>query len=459
MKKLLAILLAGSVSIISVTKEDVLEKLGSESIANVDFVFTDLNGGMRAVTIPQKHVKGALQDGLKFDGSSVPGYSQIYESDMHLEPDLESFTILSELVHGQKSAVIICNVKRSETENCESDPRTFLVNLCNKLGDMGYTFYCGPEIEFYLFDKEQMLEDQSIVVSDKHKYFDSIYSKKLKDLAENILNALIDSGINTEKLHHEVAPGQYEVSLRYAPAVKLADNIVLAKHIIKAVASNHGFIATFMPKPIFGQNGSGMHVHYSLWDNKNNCNAFYSAADELYLSDLAKAFLNGNVKYLTDLSAFINPTVNSYKRLVPGYEAPVYVCVGKMNRSAAIRIPLVNSDQPNAVRAELRAPDPACNPYLALSVIGVTGLKGLEENNIALKTVAKSLYKLNADEIKGLGISSLPASLEQAIANLGSVSEQFMGSRIIEEFKKQKSEEVRQYNTAVHWWELEKYVD
>lgn len=457
MKKLLSILLIGSACLADVNPDDVFNTLSKEAIKNVDFVFTDLDGGLMSVTIPHKHVNSALSDGLKFDGSSVPGFSQISESDMHLEADLESFRVLSDLAYGQKTAAVVCNVRRSEVQDYEGDPRTFLKNVSKSFNDMGYTLLCGPEIEFYLFDKSD-LKDNNLNVVDDHKYFDSIKCQLLKEMTESMINALNESGIDTEKIHHEVAAGQYEMSLKYAPAVKLADNVVLAKHIIKSVASRFGFVATFMPKPIFGINGSGMHVHYSLWDNKNNCNAFHDDSDELNLSNTAKAFLNGNVKYLAELAAFINPTVNSYKRLVPGYEAPVYVCVGKMNRSAAIRIPLVNDGQPNATRAELRAPDPACNPYLALGVIGITGLQGIKENNTELKTVSQSLYKLSSSEIKDMGISSLPSSLEQALVNLSSNAENFMGSRIIEEFKKQKQGEVQGYNAAVHWWEIEKYI-
>lgn len=429
-----------------------LDSIKNRNVQFVDFIFTDLNGNIRSVTLPIQKAEAAFKDGLKFDGSSIPGCSAITESDMHLQPDDNAFYILPENISVGKTALVPCNVCIDEKTPYSGCPRTFLKDVTQKLENLGFRLLVGPEIEFYLFKNGQLLDNQ--------KYFDLEENQDLAQVKQAILQTLRNVGIDIEKIHHEVAPGQYEVSIRYNNALKMADQVVLTKHIIKKVAHQFGLKANFMPKPIATENGSGMHIHYSLFDFNNNKNGFYDEAGYHYLSETAKQFLAGNLKYINEISCLFNPSINSYKRLVPGFEAPIFVCWGPKNRSSMIRIPQINDGEGFAVRAELRIPDSSCNPYLAFSAIAATGLHGILAQEKIAEPVTKNIYKLSEAEIKELGIEMLPASLEQALNRFvnSNFAQEVFGSRLCSEFIKLKKKEIQAFNTCVTNWELENYA-
>lgn len=421
----------------------------------VDFMFTDILGHLRSVTLPVNQVPGAIKNGLKFDGSSIPGYSSIYESDMHLKADTNTAVVITR-TDGSKHGRILCDVYRSETEKYEGDPRSILKEHLAKAHELGYEFLVGPELEFFLFTGDS----KAIVPIDSNRYFEAENCLNREKLKKELLSYLEQNHIRVEKLHHEVAPGQHEISIEYADALTMADQIILAKHAICAFAAANGMKASFMPKPICKQNGSGMHVHFSLYDTKNQRNAFYDSKDADNLSDTAHQFIAGVLSCIPETNAFINSTVNSYKRLVAGYEAPVYLCWATKNRSALIRIPQINASQPQAARAELRSPDAMTNPYILLSLILSAGLDGIANKKALAPAVNENLYKISLDQIKQRGIKTLPASLNEALANLekSEFASRALGDRLKSEFLKIKQKELEQFNLCITDWELQQYL-
>lgn len=428
-----------------------IHEFEKKSVAYVDFIFTDIAGTLRSVTIPVTHAASALCNGLKFDGSSIEGYSAIFESDMHLKPDLNTCVILQE---DAPVARIICDVYRTESQPFEGDPRWLLKHHLEHVHEMGYEFLVGPELEFFFLDKKTLEP-----VNADH-YFQADGSMQQRFLNRELLTLLQKNRINVEKLHHEVAPGQYEISISYSNALEMADQIVLAKYLITLFAENHGMKATFMPKPLFGKNGSGMHVHFSLFDVMNNKNAFYNSNDTLYLSEFARQFIAGVLKHVPQLCAITNPTVNSYKRLVAGYEAPVYVCWATKNRSALIRIPQINEFQPRAARAELRSPDASCNPYLLFTALLGAGLSGIEHKEQLTDSIDENLFLLTPQEILDRGIATLPSSLECALHLLekNMFAQKIFGEQLIKEFLTIKRKEVVLFNRSVTDWEIKHYL-
>lgn len=428
----------------------------------IECAFVDINGNLKSVTIPSNMLEGAIGDGLKFDGSSVPGCSIITDSDMHLTLDLDACITLPEALRTHKTIMIMCDIGLSETECYDGCTRTILKRSAKKLNELGLKLHVGSELEFYLINKN----GESL---DTHGYFDSSIDITTENLKQEVLDALVQSGIPVEKIHHEVGPAQYEVTFRYKADVVSADTIIFTKYIIKSIAKKHNLIATFMPKPIKGENGSGMHIHYSLYDTDQKRNIFYSENNENNLSGRAQSFLAGNLKHMLEISPLLNSCINSYKRLIPGYEAPIYLCWGIKNRSALIRIPMINAHQQSAVRAELRCPDPSCNPYLAFAAIIASGMKGIMEKLIISNPVAGNLYNLNQDQIKRIGIRSLPSSLEKALVHFSNslFVEEFLGKKLVEVFTDIKTKEVKsfydrnhpQFNrTNITDWEIEKYL-
>jgi glutamine synthetase len=431
----------------------------NDGVEFIECAFIYINSNLKSVTIPSNQLHYAIKNGMKFDSSSVPGCSAINDSDMHLTLDLEACIYLPKVMRKLKTIMVMCDIGLSETETYEGCTRTLLKKQCDKLNSMGLRLNVGSELEFFALDKNKKCVDSD-------GYFDSSTDIATENVKQHVLDTLVKAGIEVEKIHHEVAPGQYEVTFRYGNSIQSADTIIFTKYIIRSMAKKYGLSATFMPKPIAGVNGSGMHIHYSLYDEANKCNIFYSESSPTNLSDKAQSFLAGNLKHMLEISSLLNSCVNSYKRLVPGYEAPVYLCWGIKNRSALIRIPLINKCQKSAVRAEIRCPDAECNPYLAFAAITASGIKGIQDKLVVPNPISGNLYKLTEDQIKSIGIHSLPASLEEAVTYLNNslFAENFLGKRLLNEFTKVKMAEVRSFknrnlNTKeISNWELKKYL-
>ena len=417
-------------------QKQIIQQIEDHKIQFVDFWFTDLLGQLREVIIPAHHVAHALTSGLSFDGSSIPGNSTVDKSDMLLQADTATFTIIPSVSEHTKSARIICDVYRSKNVPYEGDPRYRLKQAEKKAYDLGFEFLVGPELEFFLLNS-----DNTPIDSDG--YFSAELNLQKKENKKALMWILKAQGVNIEKLHHEVPQGQHEMSIRYAPAWHCADQVIIAKHTISTIAQNLGWNATFMPKPFLNENGSAMHIHFSLRNREDKTNAFYDKNDPTRLSPLAKHFIAGVLKHIQEISALLNPTENSYERLVPGYEAPVYVCWATKNRSALIRIPESDETDSCAVRAELRSPDATTNPYLAFTAILEAGLAGIENNEELPPAIEENLYTLTQAQIKERNIPFLPISLEQALnwfAESSFVHEK-LGERIVSEFIKIKHTE------------------
>lgn len=437
---------------------ELLEQFKAGNICYVDFLFTDILGELRSVTVPLCQVYSALHHGIKFDGSSIAGYSTIYQSDMHLKPDIATCKIISSKLSQPAHARIICDVYKTETEPYEADPRWILKqHMEYTRQQLGYTFNVGPELEFFMVT---ISDDSTLAPCDTQRYFDCECSTSAKQQQVDLINALLENNIAVEKLHHEVAPGQFEISISYADALSMADQIVLAKHVIKQYATSIGMKATFMPKPIHGINGSGMHVHFSLFDEINAKNAFYQAGADAHLSPIAQQFIAGVLKSIPHASAFCNPTVNSYKRLVAGYEAPVYVCWAKKNRSALIRIPQINECQPSAARAELRSPDGMSNPYVLFSLLLRAGIEGIENQENLQPPLDENTYKLLPEELLKNGVTTLPSSLQNSLQLLhdNAFVVRALGARFVHEFLHLKRKEVEAFNRYVTNWEVDRYL-
>lgn len=439
----------------SLTDKTIIENAKNNNVTCIDFQFTDLAGSWRSITLPIGQLGNALKNGLSFDGSSIPGCTNINESDLFLKPDLSTFALIHN--NGQTHARIICEIYRTTDVPFEADPRSILKKALREANDLGYTFLAGPELEFFLFIPQ---ENNDLIPLDQRKYFQAEYNLQIDSYKKELLSYLHEQGINIEKIHHEVAPGQYEVSIHYADALHIADQIMLCKHAIKSFAQKHSLAATFMPKPLQGCNGSGMHIHFSLFDTNSNKNAFYKSDDSLYLSPTAYSFIAGVLYYASELSALFNASINSYKRLVPGHEAPIYRCWATKNRSAMIRIPQINPDQSNAARAEIRSPDALCNPYLALAGLLKAGLEGIKKNIQLAKAAEVNLYHLTPAELMQKGIDTLPTSLMQSLIlfEKSSFIASFLATGAITQYSKIKKDELASFSKAITDWEKENYL-
>lgn len=381
-----------------------LEPLNS---ATYDFAFVDLLGNLKIVSVPGKASKTIFEKGLKFDGSSVSGCSNITSSDMHLAPDINSVRALPLSIFKRRHFFVMCDTALSETEPNLADSRQFLKQSLRNLEKNNLTFVCGAELEFYIFDK-----DGNVI--DSNDYFSPNIKSNLNAFVDVLFNFFDECNLNIVKFHHEVGNGQFEFVVGHDNALKTADNIVFLKYLISLVADRFEFKISYKPKPIFGINGSGMHIHFSVFDFTNKSNKFCNLQKDYFLSDYARSFIAGVLNNVRDLDIFYNSVENSFKRLVPGYEAPNLVCAGVKNRSALVRIPQVNADEPLAVRAEIRCPDPMANPYLLLSGLIVSGLNGIEQN-LSLSLIEKNLFKLSIDEVKQMGIKYLPVNIQEAL--------------------------------------------
>ncbi|EKD48980.1 MAG: hypothetical protein ACD_64C00049G0001 [uncultured bacterium] len=438
----------------SIPYQDTLEL---EQIKYIAYQFTDLNGTPKEVIYPADTVEEIVKNGFNFDGSSIPGMTCITKSDMLARPDMDTLAILPWSDYEQKTARVLCDVYSDENTPYSGDPRNILKQALADAHAMGFHFLVGPELEFFICNESSL--DKSITPCDALKYFAPSAHPAAADFKTILFNWLLEQNIIIEKIHHEVAPGQHEMSFKYDNALVIADRVIGAKQTIQALCNLNNLKATFMPKPFQGKNGSGMHIHFSLWDITNNCNAFHDANDTAKLSKTAKHFLAGVLTHITELNALFNPTVNSYKRLIPGFEAPINLCWGTKNRSAMIRIPRANDTQPNAVRAELRSGDPMANPYLAFAALLQAGLDGIKKELPLADPVDESLYQISDEQRKARGIESLPRSLENAILLLqhSKIAKDILGECLLNEFVKNKKQEIAQYNTTITDWEIQTY--
>ncbi|MFC6731400.1 MULTISPECIES: type I glutamate--ammonia ligase [unclassified Haladaptatus] len=429
---------------------------------NVDFLrlqFTDILGTVKNVAVPASQAEKAFSEGIYFDGSSIEGFVRIQESDMRLKPDPSTFAILPwRNTEESASARLMCDVVDTTTdEPFNGDPRYVLKQALDRAKKMGYKVNAAPEPEFFLFEED---EDgrATTITNDAGGYFDVAPKDLASDVRRDIIYGLENMGFEIEASHHEVAEGQHEINFEYDDALTTADNVATFRMVVRAIAAEHGYHATFMPKPIAKINGSGMHTHISLFDEDGN-NAFHDGDDEFSLSGTAKQFLAGVLEHAPALTAVCNPTVNSYKRLVPGYEAPVYVAWSDRNRSALIRRPAARV--PAASRIELRSPDPSCNPYLALAVIIHAGLNGIERGLEAPDPVRENIYEFDADKRAEYGIDTLPANLGEALSALEADEDMqsALGEHVYEKFMQAKSQEYDEYRISVSQWELDRYLE
>ena len=439
------------------TTTEIMNQIDESHVEFVNVYFTDVSGNLHELIIPQQQVKSALLQGLKFDGSSIPGYSNIYESDMHLSLDSDSFFIHPSSKKEVKTARIFANVYQNENSPYPADPRYLLQESIEQAEKYGYEFYVGPELEFFLLEQDS---NGQLSPWDNGCYFDTEQNQKHAAIKIEMMQTLLDHGIIIEKLHHEVAPGQHEFSIQYDTAIEIADQIMLAKHLVKQVARKHGLIATFMPKPFHGMNGSGMHVHFSVAELETGLNLFFDEDNDAFLSPFAHSFMAGILNRVHDASILLNSTVNSYKRLVPGYEAPVYICWAKKNRSALIRIPQINETQPYAARAEIRCPDALANSYFLFTFLLNAGLEGIKRGEEIAPATEEDLFKLTYEEVRAKNIDTLPISLQDA-ANAFYHSDKMsdiLPFEMINEYFAIKDNEAKCFQRAVTNWEFNEYL-
>ncbi len=439
-------------------RSDVLSLAKEGNVQFIDMQFSDLYGILKAVTIPVSKLGEALDHNVWFDGSSIKGFTRIFESDMYLKPDVSTFAILPWTKNtSQVTARLICDVYMPDGTPFEGDPRQILRRQVERAEAMGYTYNVGPEPEFFLFKTD---EDGEVypLPHDRGGYFDQSTDLAAK-IRKDMTFALQSMNVDVEALHHEVAEGQHEINFRYDNPIRTADNVMTFKHVLKAVANLYDLHATFMPKPIPKINGSGMHVHQSLF--KNGTNAFYDGADEHGLSPLAKSFIAGQLHHIKAMNAIINPIVNSYKRLVVGYEAPVNVAWATQNRSALIRIPRLIVGREQATRCELRCPDPSANPYLAFAVMLAAGLDGIEKNMQAPEAVEENIWELDDTEMESKGIGTVAASLKEAIDALAEndVIRGALGEHTYKHYCDAKNQEWDDYRIQVSQWEHDRYLE
>ncbi|MBI4848621.1 MAG: glutamine synthetase [Nitrospirae bacterium] len=434
-------------------KKDVLDLVEKNDVKFIRLWFTDILGQLKSFAITSEELEGAFDEGMGFDGSSIKGYARIDESDMIAKPDPSTFQIVPWRPKEQAVARMFCDILNPDGTPYDGDPRYALKRNLERLNENGYTLYLGPELEFFYFKNDKGTE-----VLDNGGYFDLTTLDAGSDLRRETVLTLEAMGIKVEYSHHEVAPSQHEIDLKYTDALTMADNVMTYRVVVKEVASKYGCYASFMPKPIFGQNGSGMHTHQSLF--KGDKNAFFDAKDKYYLSDIAKKYIAGLLKHAPEITAVANQWVNSYKRLVPGYEAPVYIAWARRNRSSLVRVPLYKPGKEKATRIELRSPDPACNPYLAFSVMLASGLEGIEKGYELPEPVEKDIYHLSVEEKLELGINSLPGSLIEAIeiVEKSEVVRKALGDHIFNNFIESKKIEWDDYRTRIHPYELERYL-
>ena len=441
-------------------KKELLERVAEDRVRFISFQFSDVSGTVKSVDAPISRLEGAVNQGIWFDGSSVEGFARIQESDMRLKPDIDTYAGHVLWRPGQHRARLFCNIYNPDGTPFAGDPRGNLSRQLAALEERGMRLMVGSEPEFFLFRRNGS-SDIHPVPHDVGGYFDFSPNDEAVRVRTELMQALDSMGLEVEVGHHECALGQHEIDFHFSNALRSADNVLTLKYTVKAIAAQNGLIASFMPKPIFGINGSGMHCHQSLFDLRGN-NLFYDAADEYHLSPLAYGFIAGQLAHARAFSAVTAPTVNSYKRLVPGYEAPVYVGWAQTNRSALIRIPRPLEGMTTSVRAELRCPDPSCNPYLAYSSMLAAALDGMKQQLTPPEPLNDvNVYELSREERQNLNIVELPGSLREALVELekDSVIQQALGETLYNAFRRAKWAEWERYRLDVTDWELARYLE
>jgi glutamine synthetase len=437
------------------TKDDILRIASEENVQYIRLQFTDLLGTIKNVEIPLSQLEKALDNKMMFDGSSIEGFVRIEESDMYLYPDYNSWVIYPWASDNGKIAGLTCDIYKADGTPFEGDPRGILKRVMEEAKELGFTsFNVGPEPEFFLFKTDEKGQP-TLDLNDQGGYFDLAPLDLGENCRRDIVLTLEQMGFEIEASHHEVAPGQHEIDFKYGDAVTTADNIQIFKLVVKNVARKYGLHATFMPKPLFGVNGSGMHCHQSLF--KGSENAFYDESDELGLSETARHYLAGILTHARNFTAITNPLVNSYKRLVPGYEAPCYVAWSPKNRSPLVRVP---ASRGLSTRIEVRSPDPAANPYLALAVMLKAGLDGIKNKLALVPHTDRNIYVMDESERKDAGIEDLPANIFDAVEALQSDSVicEALGEHAVAHFVEAKRIEWDLFRTTVHDWERDQYM-
>jgi glutamine synthetase len=434
-------------------KENVFEAVEKHGVKFIGLWFTDILGRLKSVSISVSELEAAFAEGMGFDGSSIKGFARIDESDMLAKPDPATFQIVPWRPKEDAVARMFCDILQPDGSPYEGDPRYVLKRSLAQLQKKGYTFYVGPELEyFYLKD------DKSLEVLDEGGYFDLMTLDAGSDIRRDTIVMLGAMGIKVEAGHHEVAPSQHEIDLRYTDALSMADQVMTYRIVVKEIAKQHGCYATFMPKPIFGANGSGMHVHQSLF--KGERNAFFDPNEEFQLSDMSKRYIAGLLRHAPEITSITNQWINSYKRLVPGYEAPAYITWARRNRSTLVRVPMYKPGKETATRVEFRSPDPACNPYLAFSVMLAAGLAGVRGKYELPSPTEKDVYLMSDEEREREGIETLPGSLIEAITltEQSELVREALGEHTFRNFIMSKQVEWDRYRINVSEWELKEYL-
>lgn len=439
-------------------KKELIERARADGVQFVSLQLTDVMGAIKNITVPLHKLGEALDRGIWFDGSSIQGFARIYESDMFMIPDVSTYRVLPWTEGDHRLARIICDAYRPDGEPFDGDPRGVLKRVLKRAESMGLRYFTSSEPEFFLFKGDG---GTTPVPHDVAGYFDFSPRDLASEVRQDIILALDALEIEVERAHHEVATAQHEINFVYADALRSADNLMTFKYTVKAIAQAHDLYATFMPKPIAGINGSGMHTHQSLFDLEGKQNLFYDAKDSYHLSELAYHFLAGQLEHARALAAVVAPTVNSFKRLVPGYEAPVYICWGQINRSALIRIPRYSAGREKATRMELRCPDSSSNIYLATAAMLAAGLDGIERKLEAPAPIEESAYELTEEALEERGIGMLPGSLGEALAELDRdpLICEAMGDHCYKAFVRAKRKEWNEYRLQVTPWEWARYFE
>ena len=435
------------------TKEQILQQIDEAGVKFIRLCFTDILGRLKGMAITRSEIEEVLETGQGFDGSSVEGFVRIEESDLMAVPDLRSFRIFPWLVGGEKVAMMFCDIETPHGQPYAGDPRHVLRRALAKLKEKRWTFYTGPEIEYFYFKNDRAPE-----TLDRGGYFDYATVDIGTTLRKKTVNALEMIGIAVECSHHEVAPSQQEIDLKYQDALVMTDYAQLYRFIVKEIAQNEGYYATFMPKPLLHENGSGMHTHMSIFENGRNL--FFDPNDQYQLSVLAKQFTAGILTHIREICLITNQWVNSYKRLVPGYEAPVYISWGRRNRSSLVRVPMYKVGKEKATRIEVRSPDPACNPYLAFAVLLAAGLKGIEMKYELPEPVEQNIFDMTPREREQMVIPSLPGSLEEAISvtEKSSLVRETLGDHVFEQLLANKRVEWDAYRIHVSQYEIDNFL-
>ena len=435
------------------TQKDVLKIVKDHDVSFIQIWFTDVLGMLKGFAITPSELEGALAEGMGFDGSSIEGFARIEESDMVAMPDPATFEFLPWRPKERPVARMFCDILEPDGSPYEGDPRYVFKRVLAKAAEQGYTFYIGPELEYFYFENNEAPK-----IIDKGGYFDTPPLDTAGTLRRDTIFALQEMGVEVEYSHHEVAPSQHEIDLRYDEGLKMAEKAATLRIAVKEIARQHGVYATFMPKPIFGENGSGMHTHQSLF--KGNVNAFYDASDKYHLSAMAKSYIAGIMEHAREMALVTNQWVNSYKRLVPGYEAPVYVAWARRNRSTMVRVPMYKPGKELATRIEFRSPDPACNLYLAFAAMLAAGLKGVEENYQLPEPVEEDIYEMDEVARERAGITSLPGSLFEAIQEMeqSELMRETLGDHIFNKLIHNKKIEWDRFRTHVSVYEIDNYL-